>query len=1202
MKNRIAKLLLTLALIISSIFATFATQNFFSTPAYAEPDGGILDYFDSLEGNEENDNDNSNDSSIRDYFDNLEEDREYGNEYGDGDENFIENILPDSGGEGASSGTSICQTETHSLGWIFCSAVHLVGNAIDSLYNFIADILAIEPITSDQDSAIYQVWNKARQITNIVFVIVMLIVIYSQLTGVGLNNYGIKKVLPRLIIAAILVNLSFFITSILVDVSNIIGSGITNFFNDIIVDINIDEQLTNINWSSLASYLTGIGGAAAAAFFLADKGIGGIFWLVVVASIGVLLSVAIGVATISLRQGVVSLLVMVSPLAFVAYLMPNTEKWFEKWKNLLFQMIFFYPMFSLLYSASKLAGFAIINASGGEAFKVLVGLALQIMPLFLSVSLLKMSNTILGKVSSGLDKIFNPLHTSLSNWGNLRAEQQRQHHLMRNATPSARLRNYLAYRQKLREGDIEVSKRYNESRALARAIDYSSGSRKLSKDGKARWHHYANNYTRRQKLASIQDTLLANSQQNLTNNLSSYGDIFRGKNAAKLGNQHGEAFVDSMVQQFRAENIAQGDQSFLLNRYLDANTMLKKGNPYEYNRLIKNASGGLGHIGEASIMGQVISRSVEIESRRRREALVVANKFGFKKSDFRGMLFNIKSIDDNGFEVDDDGNPIEDTQYRLLPGKTHRDWDKFIAVDKKTGDEITSEQYLKLSPTKQAQYRKVRYIDITDDNEVAVQHVFEDDAAYIKELIRKDIAIGDPINRRYATEIGLGHNSEELAALQAQFPDVHIDPEKTGKLRKFHATVAPALQEAGYNEHDAGFTAMLLAQINSGYVTSSGQYNIASLNSMLKAAKAGKLLQNDAIVLKYWTKLLQSINSTTPGETFEDFFPDQDIILSRSVNGEPLHGLRLSTDDDGNLIWKQINRYDKSITLEDKKNFLKHKLIPDTAKKVLGMLDRNMSSQIRDSQKPDGALALCDMIDAITELGRDNLDRNIPFEERANPANDILNVQSGEGLKQRISQIRNSIYEELGIENPQHAERSARRGKQTNTTNNGNFEPNRSDSHESSDTGSSSSSSTSGTSTRTGRTNDGTPWGNSSQAKGLRRTTERLRNANQQELYESQINSIDSIISDLDEAFLTIDDIESLSNYIIAYFHNNEILRPYVGAAESIISEYRYGRRERSIGEAIDHITSFSDPDEAERIAKIEDEIMDLVYSIPDFN
>lgn len=43
-----------------------------------------------------------------------------------------------------------------------------------------------------------------RNIANVVFVVMFLVVIYSLLTGRGVGNYNIKRMLPRFIVGAIL--------------------------------------------------------------------------------------------------------------------------------------------------------------------------------------------------------------------------------------------------------------------------------------------------------------------------------------------------------------------------------------------------------------------------------------------------------------------------------------------------------------------------------------------------------------------------------------------------------------------------------------------------------------------------------------------------------------------------------------------------------------------------------------------------------------------------------------------------------------------------------------------------------------------------------------------------------------------------------------------------------------------------------------
>lgn len=891
---------------------------------------------------------------------------------------------------------SICQDQAGSISWFICPLVNTTGNLVDAVYGYIEQFLTIKPLINNPESPIFKVWSYVRDITNIIFVIFLLIVIYSQFTGLGINNYGVKRILPRLIIAVVMVNLSFILSALAIDISNIIGHNFSNFFSNITEVIQLEIN-PDISWSSLAKGLT-VGAGALWGVSTAVGGMGALLWILLFALIGAALALIIGLITISLRQGVVLILVMIAPLAFVSYLLPNTEKWFEKWKNLLFQMLFFYPMFSFLFGASRLAGLTIISNAGEDGFQILLGLAVQVIPLVLAPSLLKMSNTVLGKISSGLDRAFDPARHTLGAWTASHGEKNRQHYLRNNRfVTGARLRNYLTYRQRLREHDIAETGDIVEGRALTRALDVSSSIRGRNSDGSSKFKRYANGYTRRAKEASMQRTITDNAKQNYANTLSEYGDVFHGRTARRLSDGHAEAYVDSMAQSFRAENIAQSDQSYLLKRYLNAIKNQDRA-PYEYNRLVASAAGGLGHIGEATIMGQVLQRSADIEAKRRREALVVSTKFNLSKTEFRGMAFDKKHINDDGFEIDDQGNVIEDSQYRLLPGAKHQEWDKYIAVHKTTGKEISAEEYRALSDKHRADYRRVRYMDIRDDAGDVVQRVYEDDAGYMKELLLKDIQVGDPINRRYNISYGLAQN----------------DTEKTGLLRTYHSTISAGMLSTGYKEHAAEVTPMITAQANSGYITSIGQYNIANLQSLTVASKAGPIFQNDAYVIKDWARLINSLTSTTPGETFEDLFPDQDVDNYRDVNGRKLGGMREVTDPlTGQKHWEEINRNDPALTLEDKKNLLKHKIIPRAAQKLAGSLNRNMTPNMLENQKPATLKALELLAQTLKQVGLDNINDDVEFGQRLNPDTNIFEAKDPNIIKQYIQEAQHIINDQL---------------------------------------------------------------------------------------------------------------------------------------------------------------------------------------------
>ena len=119
-----------------------------------------------------------------------------------------------------------CTSQIGAIGWLICPTTGLLAKGIDALYGLIQGLLDVKPLEMKGDSPIYQVWSYMRNIANICFIIFLLVIIYSQITGYGINNYGVKKSLPRLIVTAMVVNFSFLFCAIAVDISNILGNGL----------------------------------------------------------------------------------------------------------------------------------------------------------------------------------------------------------------------------------------------------------------------------------------------------------------------------------------------------------------------------------------------------------------------------------------------------------------------------------------------------------------------------------------------------------------------------------------------------------------------------------------------------------------------------------------------------------------------------------------------------------------------------------------------------------------------------------------------------------------------------------------------------------------------------------------------------------------------------------------------------------------
>lgn len=1015
MRKIITKLVAPILLTLSAVFAGFTFATTFSNPAFAVPGEGndTMNTTDKPSTDQTDLNTDTNDSPNEDPNNPSGTDSTEDNP-SDSTEDNTDDATTEDGSDTDAATTEetpvdVCKQETGGLYWIVCPAISLVSNITDSLYTAINDFLTVDPLEMTNDSPVYQVWQYVRSLTNIIFVIFLIIVIYSQITGLGINNYGIKRVLPRLIITVMLVNLSFYICALLTDVSNIVGTNLRDFFQGIQESITLNGAIGEMPDISLTSILTVIlgGGTIAGITIAATGGVGALLWSLVPILIAGLVAIVTGLITIAARQAIITLLVMIAPLAFIAYLLPNTEKWFGRWKEMFTRMLIFYPVFSFLFGASKLAGWAII-ASAPNAPTILLGLAVQIFPLFGSWSLMKMSGSVLGTLNAAMRKATMPAQQFASGWATEHADRSRQNYWNNTYSTGSRLRGFLDYRQKLRLLDAQNAKEARENRATTRAYTKASSITGRDELGNTTWERDPNRYTRNAKSASYYATLAGTAQSAYKNTVSAYGRHFGDHNSAakRLNEASGEAYLDAMAQSFLTVNEAQADQDFLLKRYLKA-VNAKDENVYQYNRLVKSAAGGLDYNGESSIMGQVIVNSSNIEQRRRSEATIVKNKFGYSKTAFRAMVHDVADMNDDGYETDENGVPIEDSEYNLIEydkngrptGFKRRKWKYFIWADNETNASITHEEYDALPDISTDErkgkdaYHKVRYMDIFNDQGKPVQRVFEDDAGYMKELLTDDVNIGDPINKRYISEIGVAH----------------AEGEEDGILRRYHSTIYAALLASDYKKHYSPATPMLASQADHGFIVGKSQFNIASLQSFAASSKPGAFLRNDGINIREMTNWILAANDEV---AFARFFTDQAIMNYRNVNGKGLKGLRLGTDENGKPAWISVGA--NEATLEEKKNLIRHKIIPEAASKMIDAISRNLSPGVLEDMKIDGLEALQDMHDEFKKIALEDADPNREFEKKLKGKDSIFDIPNAGGLSLAVQNTRNEINKRRG--------------------------------------------------------------------------------------------------------------------------------------------------------------------------------------------
>lgn len=328
--------------------------------------------------------------------------------------------FPDANTEGGLSGAREPGTEPTStcvidgVGWIICASANFMAKLVDSIYNIIEIMLRVQPLqvdTSDGKNAVYNVWSQMRSIANVLFVIAFMVIIYSQLTSAGISNYGIKKLLPRLAVAAIMVNISYWVCAIAVDISNILGTSIHSMLVSAREGMNIS---IDINWATITTALLSgatlalaiVGGKAAISSGAIPTGAGeaiaqGAMYLMIPILVAVVIAIFVALFVLVARQALIVILILLSPLAFVALLLPNTDKFFDLWRKTFITMLLLYPIISLLFGGAAIAGLSIIAAAAdGEGdgvqqpILILTGMAVMVIPLGITPLLVKFSGNL----------------------------------------------------------------------------------------------------------------------------------------------------------------------------------------------------------------------------------------------------------------------------------------------------------------------------------------------------------------------------------------------------------------------------------------------------------------------------------------------------------------------------------------------------------------------------------------------------------------------------------------------------------------------------------------------------------------------------------------------------------------------------------------------------------------------------------------
>lgn len=274
-------------------------------------------------------------------------------------------------------------------GWILCE-LHGLGSSLADLLTRIVDNIPLNtwPYIRDTNGVIV-LWTISLGLIDLIVVAGLLVAAFANIFRFRIDTYGIKQILPGLIIGIILANLSFFIMRLFLELGTIftqaIGELVGSYIGADIGNRGAASFLANQIWTelsnslfSLPTELTKIGLVSggvreAIAVGVNTSAVPGAVFLSIVAlmlsTVPLILLLALMVVYY-IRHYILMVLFMVSPIAFFSLGFPPLKAlvW-QKWWGTFWKWLLMLPV------SSVLLGFAIIflhfaNPINASAVKV----------------------------------------------------------------------------------------------------------------------------------------------------------------------------------------------------------------------------------------------------------------------------------------------------------------------------------------------------------------------------------------------------------------------------------------------------------------------------------------------------------------------------------------------------------------------------------------------------------------------------------------------------------------------------------------------------------------------------------------------------------------------------------------------------------------------------------------------------------------
>ena len=177
-------------------------------------------------------------------------------------------------------------------------------------------------------------WSVVRDVCNMFFILIAIVIAIATILRVGIfENYSMKRALPRLIIIALLINFSLVICSVLIDFSQVA-----------MLTFVPSGQYFAVELANQANIPVGFKSAASLPpdEVLVKQAFHGIMLFVAILALGAITMLLV------IRMVVLWILCIMAPLAWLASILPGTQKYAQQWWNIFMKYLIYGPAVAFL--------------------------------------------------------------------------------------------------------------------------------------------------------------------------------------------------------------------------------------------------------------------------------------------------------------------------------------------------------------------------------------------------------------------------------------------------------------------------------------------------------------------------------------------------------------------------------------------------------------------------------------------------------------------------------------------------------------------------------------------------------------------------------------------------------------------------------------------------------------------------------------